>query len=77
MIDEKIKAEVLMFVHQCEHRFHKIKKLNGVNCEYFVSCGERWNSSEKADHCPKCGHWHIAMSSFLQTVENEVENVQK
>ncbi len=29
-------------------------------------CKRRWESIKKADRCPECRHWHIAMSSFIE-----------
>jgi len=43
--------------------------LYGHRCEF---CRQRWRSPEKADTCPRCGHWHINLngSTFLNFERN-------
>jgi len=43
--------------------------LFGHHCEM---CGRKWRSPEKADICPRCGHWHINLygSTFLAFERN-------
>lgn len=39
-------------------------------------CGRPWDSEEKADQCPECGHWHINFfgSSFIQDTSDNFIN---
>jgi len=32
-------------------------------CEH---CGHQWECDEKAARCPKCGNWHLTMSSRIE-----------